>query len=317
MTSIRANPERRSRTSTIGPAARYTAKVDARCGARIARHRPGSSTRPAGLSRRRSVSPDPARFDRVWSAVRREAQAIADCEPALASLVSMAVLAHDRLEDAVSFRIAQGLCGEDVCAEAIRDAFADAYADDSSIGVAIRADLEAVCERDPACERFIEPLLYFKGFHALQTHRLAHWLWKRGRRDFALWLQGRASEVFQTDINPAARIGKGIFLDHATGLVIGSTAVVEDDVSILHEVTLGGTGKDTGDRHPKVGRGSMIGAGAKILGNITLGPSTKVGAGSVVLHSTPAHSTVVGVPARVVGKAGTVPPAYTMDQMVA
>ena len=161
----------------------------------------------------------------------------------------------------------------------------------------IRADIQAVYDRDPACTRFMEPVLYFKGFHALQTHRLAHWLWKKGRRDFALYIQSRSSAVFQTDINPATRIGQGIFLDHATGLVVGETAVIEDDVSILQGVTLGGTGKESGDRHPKIRHGSLIGSGAKILGNIEVGCCSKVAAGSVVLTDVPAHTTVAGVPA--------------------
>ena len=171
-------------------------------------------------------------------------------------------------------------------------------------------------DRDPAAHRFIEPLLYFKGFHAIQTHRLAHWLWDKGRKDFALYLQSRSSAVFQTDINPAARIGRGIFLDHATGLVVGETAVIEDDVSILHGVTLGGTGKENEDRHPKIRRGVMIGAGAKILGNIEVGHCARIAAGSVVLKAVPHNTTVAGVPARVVGEAGCAEPSRTMDQML-
>ncbi|MDB5544610.1 MAG: cysE, partial [Hyphomicrobiales bacterium] len=175
----------------------------------------------------------------------------------------------------------------------------------------------AVADRDPACTRVIEPVLYFKGFHALQTHRLAHWMWMRGRKDFALYLQSRSSEVFQTDVHPAARIGKGIFLDHATGLVVGSTAVIEDDVSLLQDVTLGGTGKETGDRHPKIRHGVLIGAGAKILGNIEVGHCARVAAGSVVLAPVPHNKTVAGVPARVVGEAGCAEPARSMDQILA
>jgi serine O-acetyltransferase len=159
-------------------------------------------------------------------------------------------------------------------------------------------------------------VLYFKGFHAIQTHRLAHWLWEKGRKDFALYLQSRSSAVFQTDINPAAHIGRGIFLDHATGLVVGETAVVEDDVSMLQDVTLGGTGKEDGDRHPKIRRGVLIGAGAKILGNIEVGECARIAAGSVVLKSVPPHMTVAGVPARVVGEAGCAEPARAMDQML-
>ena len=174
----------------------------------------------------------------------------------------------------------------------------------------------AVTDRDPACERFIEPILYFKGFHAIQTHRIAHAMWHAGRVDLALYLQSRSSEVFQTDIHPQARIGKGIFLDHATGLVVGSTAVIEDNVSLLQDVTLGGTGKEQGDRHPKIRRGVMIGAGAKILGNIEVGHCARIAAGSVVLKPVPHNTTVAGVPARVVGTAGCAEPSRTMDQML-
>ena len=159
-------------------------------------------------------------------------------------------------------------------------------------------------------------MLYFKGFHAIQSHRLAHWLWDRGRKDFAYYLQSRASAVFQCDIHPAARIGRGIFLDHATGLVVGETAVIEDDVSMLHGVTLGGTGKEDGDRHPKIRRGVLLGAGAKILGNIEVGQCARVAAGSVVVHSVPPKVTVVGVPAKIIGEAGCAEPSRTMDQML-
>ena len=175
----------------------------------------------------------------------------------------------------------------------------------------------AVADRDPACTRIIEPVLYFKGFHAIQTHRLAHALWKAGRRDFALYLQSRSSAVFQTDIHPAAIIGKGIFLDHATGLVVGSTAVIEDDVSLLQGVTLGGTGKEIGDRHPKIRHGVLIGAGATILGNIEVGHCARIASGSVVLHPVPHNKTVAGVPAKIVGEAGCAEPARSMDQILA
>jgi serine O-acetyltransferase len=188
---------------------------------------------------------------------------------------------------------------------------------DPGMSAGFQADLIAVIDRDPACKRIIEPLLYFKGFHALQTHRMAHALWKKGRTDLALYLQSRSSEVFQTDINPEARIGQGVFLDHATGLVIGQTAVIEDDVSILQDVTLGGTGKETGDRHPKIRRGVLIGAGAKVLGNIEVGHCARVAAGSVVLQDVPHNTTVAGVPARIVGTAGCAEPARTMDQILA
>lgn len=252
--------------------------------------------------------------DPVWSEVRHAAAQIMRAEPAMASFVHATILNHDKLEDAIVHRVAERLDNHVVSAEVIRCAFKDALADDAAIAEAMRVDLAAVYDRDPACNRYIEPVLYFKGFHALQTHRLAHWLYEQGRIDFALHLQSRSSEVFQTDINPAVPIGKGIFLDHATGLVVGATAVIEDDVSILQDVTLGGTGKEGGDRHPKVRHGVLIGAGAKILGNIEIGASSKVAAGSVVLHPVPPGSTVAGVPARIIGAAGQKDPARMMDQ---
>jgi serine O-acetyltransferase len=181
----------------------------------------------------------------------------------------------------------------------------------------LRVDIQAVLDRDPACTRFIEPILYFKGFHAIQTHRLAHWLLNSGRRDTALYLQSRSSAIFQVDMHPAVKIGQGIFFDHATGIVVGMTAVIDDDVSILQGVTLGGTGKETGDRHPKIRRGVLIGAGAEVLGNIEVGTCSKVAAGSVVLKPVPEGVTVAGVPARIVGETGCAEPARSMDQMLA
>ena len=258
-----------------------------------------------------------ASVDPIWSEVQADARQIVQTEPMMASFVYATVLNHNRLEDAIVHRIAQRLDNHVVTAELIRSTFEQALADDPSLSEAMRVDLAAVYDRDPACHRYIEPVLYFKGFRAIQTHRLAHWLWQQGRRDLAYYLQSKASEVFQTDINPAVPLGKGIFLDHATGLVVGETAVIEDDVSILQDVTLGGTGKEDGDRHPKIRQGVLIGAGAKILGNIEVGRCSKVAAGSVVLKPVPAHSTVAGVPARVIGEAGCKEPARTMDQMVA
>lgn len=257
------------------------------------------------------------RLDPIWSRVCREAQALIEAEPALAGLVLTSILNQDGLEQAVAHRIASRLGHGSVPSDLLARVFEEAFKADPGFALAIRADLAAVLDRDPACERFIEPLLYFKGFHALQTHRLAHWLWTNGRRDYALYLQSRSSAVFQTDIHPAARFGKGLFLDHATGLVVGMTTVIEDDVSILQDVTLGGTGKESGDRHPKIRHGVMIGAGAKILGNIEIGHCARVAAGSVVLAAVPHNSTVAGVPARVVGTAGCAEPSRTMDQMLA
>jgi serine O-acetyltransferase len=256
------------------------------------------------------------KVDPVWSRIRAEAEEVARREPELSSFIYSSILHHDRFETAVIHRIAERLDHADVSGELIRQAYADALEDDPSIGDAFRADIVATIDRDPAAHRYIDPLLYFKGFHAIQTHRLAHWLWNKGRTDFALYLQSRSSAVFQTDINPNARIGRGIFLDHATGLVVGETATIDDDVSILHGVTLGGTGKENEDRHPKIRRGVMIGAGAKILGNIEVGHCARIAAGSVVLKAVPHNTTVAGVPARVVGTAGCAEPSRAMDQML-
>lgn len=264
-----------------------------------------------------SFDPKPAlsTVDPVWTRIRKEAEEIVAREPELATFIYSSVLHHDRLEAAVVHRIAERLDHSALSGDLIRQAYSEALRDDRDIGNAFRADLVAVYDRDPATSRFIDPLLYFKGFHAIQAHRLAHWLHKKGRRDFAFYIQSRSSAEFQVDINPAARIGRGIFLDHATGFVVGETAVIEDDVSILHGVTLGGTGKENEDRHPKIRRGVMIGAGAKILGNIEIGQCARIAAGSVVLKPVPNNVTVAGVPAKVVGEAGCSEPSRTMDQM--
>jgi serine O-acetyltransferase len=254
--------------------------------------------------------------DNLWEHLRREANDIRLREPALASLLLTTILDRRNFEGALIYRISTRLADETISAALIIDRFEQALEDDPAIAAAFRADIAAVVDRDPACTRVIEPLLYFKGFHAIETHRLAHWLWQNEQRDLALYLQSRSSTLFQTDINPAARIGRGIFLDHATGFVVGATSVIEDNVSILQNVTLGGTGKDIGDRHPKIKSGVMIGAGAKILGNIEIGACSRIAAGSVVLHSVPANSTVAGVPARVVGSAGCLEPARDMNQIL-
>ncbi|MCI0468390.1 MAG: serine O-acetyltransferase [Beijerinckiaceae bacterium] len=248
--------------------------------------------------------------------MRQEAEDAFSRERALGPLFVNSILNRPSFEDAVIHRISARLGSETVPSYLIHDVFGLAAASDAAIGAGFRADIAAVLERDPACERLIEPFLYFKGFHAIQTHRLSHWLWTSGRRDFALFLQSRSSDVFQTDIHPAAEFGKGVFLDHATGLVVGATSVIEDDVSILQNVTLGGTGKETGDRHPKVRRGVMIGAGAKVLGNIEIGPCSRIAAGSVVLQPVPANTTVAGVPARPVGTSGCAEPSRSMDQIL-
>ncbi|MGE0752902.1 MAG: serine O-acetyltransferase [Variibacter sp.] len=254
--------------------------------------------------------------DPIWAKIRSEAEEIVRREPELATFIYSTVLHHDTLEAAVVHRLAERLDHSDVSGELIRQAYAEALRDVPALSDLFRADIAATIDRDPAADRCIEPLLYFKGFHAIQTHRLAHWLWGKGRQDFAFYLQSRSSVVFQTDIHPAVPIGRGIFLDHATGLVVGETAAIDDDVSMLQDVTLGGTGKEDGDRHPKIRRGVLIGAGAKILGNIEVGACARVAAGSVVLKAVPPRVTVAGVPARVVGEAGCAEPARSMDQLL-
>ena len=256
-----------------------------------------------------------AAIDPVWRAIVAGAEQIVAGEPALANLIYSNVLNHDSFESALMHRLAARLDHWDVSADLIRQAFDDALEARPEIAAESRADLVATFERDPACHKSIDAFLHFKGFHAIQTHRFAHALWRSGRRDFALYLQSRSSQVFQVDINPAAPIGKGIMLDHATGFVVGETAAIGDNVSILQGVTLGGTGKADEDRHPKIGNGVLIGAGAIILGNIKVGDCARVGAGSVVVKEVPPHVTVVGVPAKVVGEAGAPQPSTVMDQV--
>ena len=256
-------------------------------------------------------------MDPIWDSMREEARAAAEKDPLLAAFLYSTIINHRSLEECVIYRICERLDHPDMQAILLRQTFEEMLANWPEWGSILRVDIQAVYDRDPACLRFMEAVLYFKGFHALQTHRLAHWLYNRGRRDFALYLQSRSSSVFQTDINPAARIGKGIFLDHATGLVVGETAVIGDNVSILHGVTLGGTGKEGSDRHPKIAHGVLIGAGAKILGNIQIGHCSRIAAGSVVLKEVPAKTTVAGVPAKVVGEAGCSEPSRSMDQLLA
>lgn len=256
------------------------------------------------------------RVDPVWDTIRSEAAKLASDEPLMASVVHAVVLNHKSLEDALGYRIAEKLASPEMPALLIRELCDMAYADRPEIGVAARADIVAVYERDPFCHRMIQPLIYFKGFIAIQAYRVSHWLWKTGRQDLAQFMQMRVSELFSIDINPAARVGQGIMIDHGHSIVIGETAVVGDDVSMLHGVTLGGTGKDEGDRHPKIGDGVLIGAGAKILGNIRVGKCSRVAAGSVVLKEVPDCVTVAGIPAKIVGEAGCSRPSYSMDQMV-
>ncbi len=256
-------------------------------------------------------------YDPIWSQVRREAEEISRSEPALGGFIYATVLSHAKLEDAVCHRLARRLQHAALDSGLLHKMFHEVLEAQPSLGDAFRADLMATVKRDPASARLIEPLLYYKGFHALETYRIAHWLWEAGRKDFALYLQSLTSRFLQVDIHPAASIGRGIMLDHATGIVIGETAVIGDNCSMLHGVTLGGTGNEKGDRHPKIGRGVMIGAGAKILGNIKVGDCARIAAGSVVLNDVPSRRTVAGVPAREIGFAGCEEPALAMDQMFA
>jgi len=255
-------------------------------------------------------------YDPIWDTIRADAEEIVEREPALASFIYATVLNHDRLEQAICHRLAQRLNHDEISVDLIRQTFDRVLSQDQDIADAFRADLAAVADRDPACSRQIDPLLYFKGFHALQTHRFAHWLYRNGEHDFALYLQSQGSRVFGVDIHPAAKIGRGIMFDHASGIVVGETASIGDMTSLLHSVTLGGSGKESGDRHPKVGKCVLIGAGAKILGNITVGDCARVASGSVVLKDVPENTTVAGVPARVVGIAGCPEPGRTMNQML-
>jgi serine O-acetyltransferase len=254
---------------------------------------------------------------RVWAALRNEAQHVSRSEPGLASILNAVILRHDRLADALSYQLARKLGDQELRALSLREVADEAYAAEPSIVAQAEADLRAVFERDPACKGYVQPLLYFKGFLALQAHRVAHLLWGEGREAMAFYLQSRVSELFQVDIHPAAEIGQGAFFDHGTGIVIGETAVVGDDVSMLHGVTLGGTGAGRGDRHPKLGRGVLLGAGAKVLGNIAVGDFAKIAAGSVVLKSVPAHCTAAGVPARLINCPTCEEPAKTMDHTLA
>ncbi len=253
----------------------------------------------------------------VWASLRNEAQHVAKAEPSLASLLNAVVIRHSSIADALSYQLARKLGDQELRAMSLREVAEEAYEADPSIVAAAEADLKAVFERDPACKGYVQPFLFFKGFLSLQAHRVSHWLWTEGRESMAFYLQSRVSELFQVDIHPAAVIGQGIFFDHGTGIVIGETAVLGDDVSMLHGVTLGGTGAERGDRHPKIGKGVLLGAGAKVLGNITVGDFAKVASGSVVLKPVPPHCTAAGVPARLVNCPTCEEPSKSMDHTLA
>jgi serine O-acetyltransferase len=260
---------------------------------------------------------DPAIAPPVWASLRNEAAAVAKKESALASVVAATILNHEKLGDALSYQLARKLGDQELRGMTIRDICDEAYESVPDLLDMAEADLKAVFERDPACKGYVQPFLFFKGFQALQTHRVAHWLWGQGREALAFYLQSRMSELFQVDIHPATVIGRGVFIDHGTGIVIGETAVIGDEVSMLQGVTLGGTGAERGDRHPKIGKGVLLGAGAKVLGNITIGDYAKIASGSVVLKPVPAGCTAAGVPARLVNCPTCEEPARSMDHTLA
>jgi len=268
------------------------------------------------LSQRLEVI-DPKAAPPVWAALRNEALAEARSEAGLASILATVILNHKSLADALSYQLARKLGDQELRAMTLREVAQEAYANDASLIGVVEDDLQAVFERDPACKGYLQPFLFFKGFLALQTQRVSHWLWTQGRETFAFYLQSRMSELFQVDIHPATRIGRGVFVDHGTGIVIGETAVIGDGVSMLQGVTLGGTGAERGDRHPKIGKGVLLGAGAKVLGNITIGDYAKIASGSVVLKPVPAGCTAAGVPARLTNCPTCEQPARTMDHTLA
>lgn len=252
-------------------------------------------------------------LDDLWPVMREEAQYKAKEEPILGSYFHATILNHKSFADALSFRLASKLDNPMLPTMLIRDVIAEAADANNDILSAAEIDIIANFTRDPACRDLSSAFLFFKGYHALQAHRIAHWLWNQNRHTLAQFFQNQISVTLGVDIHPAARIGSGIMFDHATGIVIGETAVVEDDVSVLHSVTLGGTGKSDGDRHPKIRKGVLLSAGCKILGNLEIGENAKVAAGSVVLEDVPANVTVAGVPARIVGQTdGEIPPSHAM-----
>jgi serine O-acetyltransferase len=255
-------------------------------------------------------------IDPVWEQIQDEArQAVLD-EPLVGGFIHACILHHKSLEKALSYRVAAKLASNEMSMVVVREIVEEAYTADPSLIAASRADLVAIFDRDPACHRLLQPILYFKGYQAIQAYRIGHYLWTQGHNDLAYFFQMRVSEIFGVDIHPAARIGRGIMIDHAHSIVIGETAVVGDNVSMLHSVTLGGTGKEEEDRHPKIGDGVLIGAGAKVLGNIKVGNCSRIAAGSVVLEDVPACKTVAGIPAKIVGEAGCDQPSVSMNHML-
>ncbi|WP_299206599.1 serine O-acetyltransferase [uncultured Tateyamaria sp.] len=257
-----------------------------------------------------------ASIDPVWDQITEEARRAVSDEPLIGGFVHACILHHKSVEKALSYRIAAKLASNEMSMVVVREIVEEAYQKSPALVEAARADLVAVYERDPACHRLLQPILYFKGYQAMQAYRVGHFLWQEGHTDLAYFFQMRVSEIFGVDIHPAAHIGKGIMIDHAHSIVIGETAVVGDNVSMLHSVTLGGTGKEEEDRHPKIGDGVLIGAGAKVLGNIRVGNCSRIAAGSVVLEEVPPCKTVAGIPARIVGEAGCDQPSVSMNHML-
>ena len=252
----------------------------------------------------------------VWQQLRNEAQLMIKREPLLASYVYACVLNHDSMQGALSFILANKLSDDVMPVVTVLELFESAFSSSPGMVESAACDIKAVFERDAAINSYLSVILNLKGFQAIQVHRLAHCLWTNDRKDLALFIQSKNSEVFGVDIHPACVIGQGIMLDHATGIVIGETSVIEDNVSILQSVTLGGTGNEKGDRHPKIRSGVLISAGAKVLGNIEIGEGAKIGAGSVVLNNVAPHTTVVGVPAKIVGTPRSETTAETMEQNI-
>jgi len=255
-------------------------------------------------------------IDPIWDQISEEAKRAVAEEPLIGGFVHACILHHKSIEKALSYRIAAKLASNEMSMVVVREIVEEAYLKSPDLIDAARADLSAVYDRDPSCHRLVQPILYFKGYQAVQSYRVAHFLWIEGHKDLASFFQMRVSEIFGVDIHPAATIGKGIMIDHAHSIVIGETSVVGDNVSMLHSVTLGGTGKEEEDRHPKIGNGVLIGAGAKVLGNIRIGDCSRIAAGSVVLDEVPACKTVAGIPAQIVGEAGCDQPAVSMNHML-
>jgi len=252
----------------------------------------------------------------LWNTLRQEAKWQQQQDPLLESFFQSCILQHDSLISAVSYLLAHKLCTDFLSSDDLYKLFHEHYQADFQLTECLCADLDAALTRDSACHHLYQAFCFYKGFHALATYRVMHALWQQDKTVLALQLQQRMSSIFDVDIHPATQIGSGIMLDHATGIVIGETAIVGNNVSLMQGVTLGGTGKAGGDRHPKVRDGVLISVGATVLGNIEVGEGAQIAAGSVVLKPVPAHTMIAGVPAEIVGKAASATPALTMDHRI-